>query len=328
MDMEYRQLGRSGLTVSTIGIGCNAFGARIDAERTQQVVDAAIDLGVTFFDTADTYGFGDSEVLLGRALGTRRDDVVVATKFGMDMQGRNGPDWGARASRRYARKAVEASLRRLGTEHIDLYQIHQPDLVTPVEETLEVMNELVDEGKVRYLGCSNFAGWEVVDAHWTARTRGLRGFVSAQNEYSLYNRSAEEELVPALGRSGMSLLPYFPLAYGLLTGKYRRGEDAPAGSRLSHSGQAHRLEGADFDRVEALERYAEERGLTILDVALGGLAAQPMVGSVIAGATSAAQVESNVQAASWRPDGDDAEVLAGINAVRAPGMRHTSFTRS
>ena len=227
--MEYRQLGRSGLTVSVVGIGCNAFGARIDAARTQQVVDAAIDQGVTFFDTADTYGLGASEELLGKALGRRRDDVVVATKFGMDMDGRNGPDWGARASRRYARKAVEASLRRLGTDHIDLYQLHQPDLVTPVEETLEVMNELVDEGKVRYLGCSNFAGWEAVDAHWTARTRGLRGFVSAQNEYSLYNRAAEEDLVPALRRLGMSLLPYFPLAYGLLTGKYRRGEDAPAG---------------------------------------------------------------------------------------------------
>ena len=327
MDMAYRQLGQSGLTVSAIGIGCNAFGARIDAERTQQVVDAAIEHGVTFFDTSDTNGLGASEELLGQALGERRDDVVVATKFGMDMQGRNGPDWGARASRRYARRAVEASLRRLGTDHIDLYQIHQPDLVTPVEETLEVMNELVDEGKVHYLGCSNFAGWEVVDAHWTARTRGLRGFVSAQNEYSLYNRSAEEELVPALDRLGMSLLPYFPLAYGLLTGKYRRGEGAPAGSRLSSSTQAHRLEGADFDRVEALERYAAERGVSILEVALGGLAAQRAVGSVIAGATSAAQVEANVKAASWRPTGADAEVLAGINAVRGPGRVHTSFTR-
>jgi aryl-alcohol dehydrogenase-like predicted oxidoreductase len=327
MDMEHRQLGQSGLTVSALGIGCNAFGARIDAQRTQQVVDAAIDHGVTFFDTSDTYGLGASEELLGRALGPRRDDVVIATKFGMDMQGRNGPDWGARASRRYARKAVEASLRRLGTDHIDLYQIHQPDLVTPVEETLEVMNELVDEGKVRYLGCSNFAGWEVVDAHWTARTRGLRGFVSAQNEYSLYNRSAEEELVPALERLGMSLLPYFPLAYGLLTGKYRRNAEPPAGSRLSSSAQAHRLEGADFDRIEALERYAEERGVSLLQVALGGLAAQRAVGSVIAGATSAAQVGVNVQAAAWRPIGEDAEVLAGINAMRAPGMRHTSYTR-
>ncbi len=325
--MEYRQLGRSGLTVSAVGIGCNAFGARIDGEASRRVVDAAIEHGVTLFDTSDTYGFGESERLLGRALGKRRDDVVVATKFGMDMHGRNGPDWGARASRRYARKAVEASLRRLGTDHIDLYQIHQPDLVTPVEETLEVMNELVDEGKVRYLGCSNFAAWEVVDAHWTARTRGLRGFVTTQNEYSLYNRSAEEELVPALDRLGMSLLPYFPLAYGLLTGKYRRDAAAPTGSRLSADGQAHRLENADFDRVEALQRYADERGVALLDVALGGLAAQRAVGSVIAGATSADQVESNVRAASWRPSREDAEVLAGINTARAPGMRHTSFTR-
>ncbi len=325
VEMEYRQLGDSGLTVSAIGIGCNAFGARIDATRTQQVVDAALDLGVTFFDTADTYGFGASEELLGRALGSRRDDVVVATKFGMDMKGGNGPDWGARASRRYARKAVEASLRRLGTDHIDLYQLHQLDLVTPLEETLEVMNELVDEGKVRYLGCSNFAGWEAVDAHWTARSRGLRGFVSAQNEYSLYNRSAEEDLVPALSRLGMSLLPYFPLAYGLLTGKYRRGESAPEGSRLSAQAQSHRLEGADFDRVEVLESFAADREISILDVALGGLAAQPTVGSVIAGATSAEQVIANVAAGSWRPHGEDAEVLAGLNAVRGAGMQHTSF---
>jgi aryl-alcohol dehydrogenase-like predicted oxidoreductase len=325
-DMEYRQLGRSGLTVSALGLGCNAFGARIDADRTQQVVDAAIEHGITFFDTADTYGLGASEELLGRALGKRRDDVVVATKFGMDMEGRNGPDWGARASRRYARRAVEASLRRLGTDHIDLYQIHQLDLVTPLDETLEVMNELVDEGKVRYLGCSNFAGWEVADAFWLARTRGLRPFVSAQNEYSLYNRSAEEELVPALARFGMGLLPYFPLAYGLLTGKYRRGERAPEGTRLALAAQAHRLENADFDRVDALQAYADDRGVTLLDVALGGLAAQPTVGSVIAGATSAEQVASNVRAAAWRPTGEDAEVLAGLNTARGRGMRHTSFS--
>ncbi len=231
--MTYRPLGSSGLMVSTIGLGTNAFGSRIDADRSRAVVDAALDAGITLFDTADTYGVGASEEVLGAALGKRRDDVVLATKFGMDMQGANGPDWGARASRRYVRRAVEASLRRLGTDHIDLYQLHQPDLVTPIHETLEAMTELVDEGKVRYLGCSNFAAWEVVDAHWTARTAGLRSFVSAQNEYSLYNRAAEEELVPALSRLGMSLIAYFPLAYGLLTGKYRRGEDAPEGSRLS-----------------------------------------------------------------------------------------------
>ena len=252
--MTYRPLGPSGLMVSTIGLGTNAFGSRIDEQQSRTVVDAALDAGVTLFDTSDTYGTGASEEVLGRALGTRRDDVVLATKFGMDMGGANGPDWGARASRRYVRRAVEASLRRLGTDHIDLYQLHQPDLVTPVEETLEALTELVTEGKVRYVGCSNFAAWEVVDAHWTATTAGLRPFVSAQNEYSLYNRAAEEELLPALSHLGMSLIAYFPLAYGLLTGKYRRGEDAPAGSRLGADNQAHRLAGADWDRIEALQR--------------------------------------------------------------------------
>ncbi len=259
--MTYRPLGNSGLLVSTIGLGTNAFGSRIDADQTRAVVDAALDAGVTLFDTADTYGVGASEELLGAALGKRRDDVVVATKFGMDMKGANGPDWGARASRRYVRRAVEASLRRLGTDHIDLYQLHQPDLVTPVQETLEALTELVTEGKVRYVGCSNFAAWEVVDAHWTAVSAGVQPFVSAQNEYSLYNRTAEEELVPALSRLGMSLIAYFPLAYGLLTGKYRRGEDAPEGSRLGAQGQEHRLAGADWDRIEALQAFADERGV-------------------------------------------------------------------
>src|SRR5919112_6695280 len=223
MSMRYRPLGHSGLVVSVVGIGCNAFGSRVDADGVRAIVDAAFEAGITFFDTADTYGLGASEELLGAALRGRRDDVVVATKFGMDMHGRNGPDHGARASRRYVRRAVEASLRRLGTDHIDLYQLHQPDLVTPIEETLEALTELVTEGKVRYVGCSNFAAWEVVDAHWTAVSRGLRPIVSSQNEYSLYNRAAEEELVPALSRLGVGLIAYFPLAYGLLTGKYRRG---------------------------------------------------------------------------------------------------------
>jgi aryl-alcohol dehydrogenase-like predicted oxidoreductase len=324
--MEHRALGRSGLMVSAIGLGCNAFGARIDEQQTQAVVDAAIERGITFFDTADTYGLGASEELLGRALGKRRDDVVVATKFGMDMQGENGPDWGSRNSRRYIRRAVEASLRRLNTDYIDLYQLHQRDLVTPLEEAVTAMNELVDEGKVRYLGCSNFAGWEVVDAHWIAQTQGLRPFITAQNEYSLYNRSAEEDLIPALERLGTSLLPYFPLAYGLLTGKYHRDQAAPEGSRLSHESQARRLENADWDRIERLQRYADERGVTILDVALGGLVAQPTVGSVIAGATKPGQVESNVEAGSWRPSGDDLEALAEINADRGPGMRHASYS--
>jgi aryl-alcohol dehydrogenase-like predicted oxidoreductase len=325
--MTYRPLGNSGLMVSTVGLGTNAFGTRIDARQTQRVVDAALDAGITLFDTSDTYGVGASEELLGRSLGRRRHEVVLATKFGMDMDGANGPDWGARASRRYVRTAVEASLRRLGTDHIDLYQLHQPDLVTPVEETLEALTELVTEGKVRYLGCSNFAAWEVVDAHWTAGAAHLRPFQSAQNEYSLYNRAAEEELVPALLRTGMSLIAYFPLAYGLLTGKYRRGQQPPEGSRLSADSQAHRLAHADWDRVEALHAFADERRVSILDVAIGGLAAQPAVASVIAGATRPEQVEANVRAGLWSPTHDDLAALAAVNRDRGPGMTHRSFTR-
>ena len=325
--MRYRPLGASGLVVSVVGIGCNAFGSRVDPEGVRAIVDAALDAGINFFDTADTYGRGASEELLGAALRGRRQDVVVATKFGMDMEGANGPDHGARASRRYVRRAVEASLRRLGTEHIDLYQLHQPDLVTPIEETLEALNELVDEGKVRYLGCSNFAGWEVTDAAWTARSRRLRGFVSAQNEYSLYNRTAEDELVPACLRAGVGLLPYFPLAYGLLTGKYAPGT-APEGSRLSAESQRRRLDGADFSRIEALQEYADARGLDLLTVAMSGLAAQPAVGSVIAGVSRAEQVHINAAAGSWEPTPEDLAELATVNRSPLPGMTHRSFTRS
>jgi aryl-alcohol dehydrogenase-like predicted oxidoreductase len=326
--MRYTPLGDSGLVVSAVGIGCNAFGSRIGADQVTAVVDAALDEGIDLFDTADTYGLGESEELLGRALRGRRDDVVVATKFGMDMQGANGPDHGARAGRRYVRRAVQASLRRLATDWIDLYQLHQPDLVTPVEETLEAMNELVDEGLVRYLGCSNFAAWQVVDASWTARHRGMRGFVTAQNEYSLYNRSAERELVPACLATGTGLLPYFPLAYGLLTGKYARDRQAPSGSRLSLTSQAHRLQSADFDRIDALQRYADQRDRSLLDVAVGGLAAQPAVGSVISGVSRPEQVRANAAAVSWQPSAEDLLVLAEINAVPLPGMTYTSFTRT
>ncbi len=313
MVMTYRQLGQSGLTVSIVGVGCNAFGTRIDEDRTRSVVSAALDLGVTLFDTADVYGTGASEELLGRALGRHRDDVVIATKFGMDMQGVNGPDWGVRGSRRYVRKAVEASLRRLGTDWIDLYQLHEPDPATPIEETLAALHELVLEGKVRYVGSSNFSGWQVVDADWTARGNGLTPFVSAQNLYSLYDRGAEAELIPACEHVGVGLLPFFPLAYGLLTGKYRRGEAAPEGTRLAV--QAHRLESADFDKVEALEAFAAERSISILDVAFGGLVAQPSIGSVIAGATSAEQVKANVDAGEWRPSDLD---LAALDELTAP----------
>jgi aryl-alcohol dehydrogenase-like predicted oxidoreductase len=311
-----------------VGIGCNAFGTRIDADQVRAVVDTALEEGVSFFDTADVYGLGASEELLGRALRGRRDDVVIATKFGMDMEGHNGADHGARASRRYLRRAVEASLRRLGTEHIDLYQLHQPDLVTPFEETLTALGELVSEGKVRYVGCSNFAAWEVTEAHHLARRLGTPGFVTAQNEYSLYNRVAEDELVPACRSAGMSVLPYFPLAYGLLTGKYRRGADAPDGSRLSLDSQRRRLEGADFDRVEALAAYAEQRDLDLLTVAVGGLAAQAGVGSVIAGVSRPEQVRANTQALGWTPSAQDLEELAQINRDPLPGMTHRSYTRS
>jgi len=312
-EMTYRQLGHSGLTVSTVGIGCNNFGARMADEDVAPVVHAAIDAGITLFDTADVYGNrGGSETLLGQALQGRRDQVVLATKFGMDMGGSNGPDWGVRGSRRYIRLAVENSLRRLGTDWIDLYQMHAPDPRTPVEETLAALSELVAEGKVRYLGSSNFAGWQVVDADWTAHTGNLEGFVSAQNEYSWLSRGIEAELVPALQHTGQSLLPYFPLASGLLTGKYRRGADAPAGTRLA--GVPDRLAAADFDRIEAIGQFADERGVTMLQVAIGGLAAMPTVGSVIAGATSVEQVQGNVEAGLWVPSEDDLDELRQITA--------------
>ncbi|TQL59003.1 aryl-alcohol dehydrogenase-like predicted oxidoreductase [Oryzihumus leptocrescens] len=311
-DMTYRPLGSSGLMVSTVGIGCNAFSRRADAEATRGIVDAAIEQGITLFDTADIYGIepGASETMLGTALGSRREQVVVATKFGMDMQGKNGPDWGVRGSRRYVRKAVEASLRRLGTDWIDLYQLHQPDPVTPIEETLAALHELVLEGKVRYVGCSNFDGWQLVDADWTARAGGYERFVSAQNRYSLLDRSVEAELVPACEHLGVGILPFFPLEYGLLTGKYTRGQAAPEGSRLAI--EQARFEGADWDRIEALEAFAAERGLSMLQVAMGGLAAQPAVTSVIAGVTRPEQVVSNAQAGLWEPTAED---LAALEAL-------------
>jgi aryl-alcohol dehydrogenase-like predicted oxidoreductase len=307
--MEYRQLGDSGLTASVVGLGCNNFGGRIDADQTAAVVTAAVDAGITLFDTADVYGGqpGLSETLLGQALGKRRDDVVIATKFGGDMRGDNGPDWGVRGSRRYIRKAVEASLRRLGTDWIDLYQLHVPDPVTPIEETLSALSELVAEGKVRYIGSSQFAGWQVVDADWTAKTAGLEHFISAQNRYSLLEREVEDDLIPACEHLGIGVLPFFPLASGLLTGKYKRDQGAPDGTRLAN--MPDRLAAADFDKIEALETFAAERDLTLLDVAIGGLAAQPAVGSVIAGATRPEQIEENVAAGLWEPTPEDLAAL-------------------
>ncbi|CAN5365240.1 aldo/keto reductase [soil metagenome] len=313
-NISYRQMGSSDLRVSSVGLGCNAFGMRIDLDQTKTVVSAALDAGITLFDTADVYGFGVSEEMLGEALGTRRADVLVATKFGMDLNGLNGDDGGRRGSAAYVKTAVEASLKRLGTDYIDLFQLHTPDPLTPIAETLGALDELVSKGTVRYIGCSNMTAWQVVDAQWTADTEGLTSFVSAQNEYSLYNRSAEPELTPACERFGIGILPYFPLAYGLLTGKYRRGEVPPAGSRLAASAQAARLAAADWDRIEALESYARDRGVSILDVAIGGLAAQPAVASVISGATRPEQVLANVAAGSWQPTADD---LAALNEITA-----------
>jgi aryl-alcohol dehydrogenase-like predicted oxidoreductase len=297
-DMTYRRLGDSGLVVSAVGLGANNFGRRIDIDATRAVVDAAFEVGVTLIDTADIYG--ESEAFLGEVLQGRRDEIVLATKFGMDTGGANGPDWGARGSRRYIRKAVERSLRRLRTDWIDLYQMHAPDPSTPIEETLSTLSDLVREGKVRYVGSSNFAGWQVTDADWIARTEGHERFISAQNEYSLLDRRVERELSPALTHHGIGLLPFFPLANGLLTGKYRRGEQAPTGTRLS--GRPEYLTDARFDVVEKLEAFAERQGVTLLDVAIGGLLAQPAVGSVIAGATKPEQVKANAAAATWVPD--------------------------
>ncbi len=312
--MRYRPLGASGLVVSVVGLGCNTMGRKLDLDGTRAVVDAALEHGITLFDTADIYGtpHGASEELLGAALKGRRDEVVLATKFGMDMAGANGTDRGARGARRYIHRAVEASLRRLGTDHLDLYQMHEPDPGTPIEETLSTLDGLVRDGKVRYLGNSNFSGWQIADAAWTATSAHLTPFVSAQNQYSLLSRGAEAEVVPACERFGLGLLPYFPLASGLLTGKYRRGEAPPAGTRLAEDRYAQRLATAPWDTVEALTKYAEQRGLTLLDVAIGGLAAKPAVASVIAGATTPEQVAANVRAGAWVPDADDLDELDRI----------------
>ncbi len=306
-DMAYRRLGGSGLVVSVAGLGCNNFGLRIDLEATRAVVHAALDEGVTLLDTSDSYG--TSEEFLGEVLQGRRDDVVLATKFGSSLKGDNGADWGARGSRRYIRRAVERSLRRLRTDWIDLYQLHRPDPLTPIEETLSALTDLVREGKVRYIGSSNFASWQVADADWIARDAGYERFISAQNNYNLIEREAEAELVPACRHFGVGLLPFFPLASGLLTGKYRRGEAPPDNSRIKQWGMTAQLSDERFDVVERLEAFAAERSVSLLDVALGGLAAKPSVASVIAGATSPEQVRANVAATAWQPSPGDLDVL-------------------
>jgi len=317
--VEYRNLGSSGLQVSLAGLGCNNFGRRCDAAQTAAVVNKALDLGVTFFDTADVYGPGGlSEEYLGKALQGRRQQVIIATKFGSPMG--EGPLW-IGGSRRYIHNAVEASLRRLGTDYIDLYQMHFPDAKTPVEETLRALDDLVRAGKVRYIGCSNFAAWQVVEAAWVARTEHLTPFVSAQNQYNLLDRRVERELVPACRQYGLGILPYFPLASGFLTGKYRPGEPPPAGSRLAVAGaMAQRvLTEANYGVLVKLEAFARERGHTMLELAIGWLASQPHVSSVISGATTPEQVEQNVAAVGWRLSPEDVLGAAVIADEARPG---------
>jgi len=297
-----------GPEVSAVGLGCNNFGMRVDLVGTRAVVDTALDAGVTLLDTADVYGNqGGSEEFLGEVLEGRRDRVVLATKFGGDM----GDGEPARGSRAYIHKAIEASLARLRTDYVDLYQYHTPDNVTPFEETFGALEELVQQGKVRYVGHSNLEATQVEEVDALARERGFARPVSAQNQYSRLRREAEEELLPTCERLGIGILPYFPLASGLLTGRYKRGQPPPEGTRLS--GRADALKEEQFDRIEALERYASERGLTLLQVAIGGLLAQPAVSSVIAGATKPEQVSANVVAGAWEPTADD---LAALNGLR------------
>ncbi len=303
--MRTRRLGSSDLEVTVVGLGCNNFGGRIDEAAAREVIDAALDAGVTFFDTADVYGNrGGSEEIIGRALRGRRDQVVLATKFGHDL----GDGETARGARPYIRRAVEASLRRLQTDRIDLYQYHRPDGVTPLEETLEALNELVQEGTVRAIGSSNFTPAMVEEAAAIAAERGLTPFVSEQSEYSWLRRDAEDGLLPACERLGVGFIPYFPLASGLLTGKYEKGRPAPEGTRLA----GRELADDDLDAVERLRAFGERHGASLLEVAIGGLAAVAGVASVIAGATKPEQVRANAAAGAWEPS---AEALAELRSL-------------
>ena len=316
--MRYKPLGDSGLLVSVLGLGCNNFGARLDADGARAVVDAAIDAGVTLFDTSDTYGGGGgSERALGEILGSRRDQVVLATKFGHQNADMGyGPAAGAKGGRAYIRRAVTESLRRLRTDYIDLYQLHTPDPVTPVAETLAALDELVAEGKVRYLGHSNFSGWQLADAAHLAAARGRTPFISAQNHWSLLERDAEAEVVPAARHFGLGVLPFFPLANGLLTGKFRQGRAIPAGTRLA--ARAGYITEEKLARVEALIDWSRAHGGSILQTAIGALAAQPGCSSVIAGAMNAEQVKANAAASEWVPS---AAELAEIDKIVPPPAR-------
>ncbi|MEW6631563.1 MAG: aldo/keto reductase [Pseudomonadota bacterium] len=311
-----RQLGKSDLSLSEVGIGCNNFGGRLGLEESRAVVHKALDLGINFFDTADYYGNrGGSEEYLGKILGPRRNDVVVATKFGLEMYpGAEG------ASRAYIMSAVEQSLRRLKTDYIDLYQLHWPDPKTPMSETLEALGDLVRSGKVRYIGCSNLMAWQVIDALWISRTAGFPAYVSCQEEYNIASRGIEREMLPAMKAFGLGLVPYSPLASGVLSGKYRRGQEKPPGSRLANSGQlaAEHLSDHNLDVVAFLEPICAATGLTMIEVAISWLLARPVVASVIAGASTPAQVEQNMRASRAKLP---AEYLAQIDERFAPKAR-------
>ena len=310
--MQERNLGKTGLRVSLVGLGCNNFGGRIDLEATHKVVHKALDCGITLFDTADAYGErGGSETLLGEVLRERRKDIVLATKFGLPMDDSGRLQGGSRG---YIMRAVEASLKRLKTDWIDLYQLHRYDPSTPIEETLRALDDLVRQGKVRHIGCSNLPAWRVVEAQWTAKTEHLHAFASCQDEYSLVMREVEADLLPMMQAYGMSLLPYFPLASGLLTGKYEKNAPLPQGARLTNTQRlADRyMTDANWRIVEELRELCEKRGWPMLDLAFSWLAAKPYVASVIAGATKPEQIEQNVKAVELKLTAQD---LAEIDAI-------------
>jgi aryl-alcohol dehydrogenase-like predicted oxidoreductase len=325
--LEYRSLGNSGLQVSLAGLGTNNFGRRCDAQQTAAVVHKALDLGLNFVDTADIYGDMLSEVYIGKAIKDRRHDVVLATKF-VGASGEGPLNRGA--SRRYIMHEVQESLRRLDTDYIDLYQIHFWDSTTPIEETMRALDDLVRRGDVRYIGCSNFAAWQIVESQWIARSEHLAPFISAQNQYNALNRSVEAEVAPVSQRYGMSLIPFSPLAGGFLTGKYQPGQPAPQGARLSgDSAQAQRIKSdANYATLAKLEAFAEAHDHTVGELALAWLGSQPFVGSVIAGATTPAQVEENVRALEWKLSPEELkeidEALGGpvsSGQRRGPGAR-------
>ena len=313
--MEYRTMGRSGLQVSLAGVGCNTFGWWIEADQAKRVVDAALDSGITLFDTADMYDDGRSETFLGKALGKRRNDAVIVTKFGM-KKGSDQRDI-PRGSRSYIIDSCEGSLKRLGTDHIDLYLHHQPDPKTPIDETLDALDRLIETGKIRYAGCSNYAGWQVADAHWLAHDRRLNPFVVAQNEWNLLEREIESEVIPACRNYGIGVMPYFPLCMGLLSGKYKRGEQPSGDHRLGGDDARYRhlLSDESFDRIDKLTAYAAEHGHSLLELAIGWLASQEVVATVICGATRPEQIVANAAAVTaWRLTADD---MAAVDTLLA-----------